>query len=382
MSLRQRLVPYWTPGTGPALADRLLRRAHVLHGRTGAALGLADHRLHLRLGLVELPRLALRPHRADRPLLLLRRHGDAARPADRLPAGLRDRLPRRPLQAAAALRRDRALLHHLPDPHDRLEDDPQRLQPDRQRPADAGAGAAGRARARHLRRGDRRAHLQLPALHDPAALRQPGAARPAPGRGGQGPLLLLAPGLPAGDPATDHAGDRRRRPAHLHPRLRRLHQRPAARRHPAGDGRQRDPVALPQPARLPGGGGALLPDDGADPRHRHRLHPLRRHRRLHGRRGGGEADGRRRARLGLAAAQRAADLRRARRRLHADPDRRHRRLLLRRDAQGQTHLRPRQRLHHRVLDAAPSRCRSSTTRSSPACAWRRSRPRSRPRSAR
>ena len=33
------------------------------------------------------------------------------------------------------------------------------------------------------------------------------------------------PGIPARDAADDRAGDRRRRPAHLHPRLRRLRQR-------------------------------------------------------------------------------------------------------------------------------------------------------------
>ena len=31
-------------------------------------------------------------------------------------------------KTAAAVRGDRALLHHLPDPHDRLENDPQRLR--------------------------------------------------------------------------------------------------------------------------------------------------------------------------------------------------------------------------------------------------------------
>ena len=35
--------PLLAPGTGPALARPLLRRADVLHGRTGAALGHADH---------------------------------------------------------------------------------------------------------------------------------------------------------------------------------------------------------------------------------------------------------------------------------------------------------------------------------------------------
>jgi hypothetical protein len=49
-------------------------------------------------------------------------------------ARLRDRGKGRPsLAAASPLRRHRSLLHHLPDPHDRLEDDPRRRQPDRRR---------------------------------------------------------------------------------------------------------------------------------------------------------------------------------------------------------------------------------------------------------
>ena len=43
---------------------------------------------------------------------------------------------------------------------------------------------AGRPPARHHDRRDRRAHVQLPAVHDPADLREPREDRPAAGRGG------------------------------------------------------------------------------------------------------------------------------------------------------------------------------------------------------
>ena len=55
------------------------------------------------------------------------------------------------------------------------------------------------------RRRDRRAHLQLPAVHDPADLRQPRADGHEPDRGGQGPLRLRDPDLPAGDAADQRA---------------------------------------------------------------------------------------------------------------------------------------------------------------------------------
>jgi hypothetical protein len=43
----------------------------------------------------------------------------------------------------------RAVLHHLPDPHDRLENDPLRRRHGGQRPAGPGAGSE-RPRPRHL----------------------------------------------------------------------------------------------------------------------------------------------------------------------------------------------------------------------------------------
>ena len=49
--------------------------------------------------------------------------------AARLPAGLRDRVPRWPLQEPAAVPRHRAVLHELPDPHDLVADHPRRQRP-------------------------------------------------------------------------------------------------------------------------------------------------------------------------------------------------------------------------------------------------------------
>ena len=84
-------------------------------------------------------------------------------------------------------------------------------------------------------------------------------------------LPLTAPGIVAGVPA------------HLHPGVRRLRQRAAPRQPEPVHDRQQDPVALPERAQLPGGGGALVPDDGRDPDRGPHLHPRRRHRGVHGR---------------------------------------------------------------------------------------------------
>ena len=66
-------------------------------------------------------------------------------------------------------------------------------------------------------------------------------------------------------------GHRRRHAAHVHPGGRRLHQRPAARHAAPVHDRQRHPVEVPRADRLPGGGGALVHPDGADPRRAPRL---------------------------------------------------------------------------------------------------------------
>ena len=54
----------------------------------------------------------------------LRWPGDTALPADRIPARLRDRLPRRALQEHPAVPGDRAVLHELPHPDDLVADHP------------------------------------------------------------------------------------------------------------------------------------------------------------------------------------------------------------------------------------------------------------------
>ena len=82
------------------------------------------------------------------------------------------------------------VLHHLPDPDPRLGDDPLRREPGGRTSSHAIGLAPERPRPGHQRRRDRRPHLQLPAVHDPADLRQPRADRRAADRGGEGPLRL------------------------------------------------------------------------------------------------------------------------------------------------------------------------------------------------
>ena len=225
---------------------------------------LARAGLQLRLGLVELLRQPLALRHPVRALADLRRDRDHPLPADRLPGRLRDRLQGRQVPQPAPVRGRRPVLHHVPDPDPRLGDDPLRREPGRQLPADDRGRRRRRARPGDGAGGDRRAHLQLPAVHDPAAVREPRARRRAADRGRQRPLRELEDGVPQGDAADHRAGDRRRHAAHLHPGDGRLRQRLLPRRPEQQDDRQHDPVALHHPARLPVRGGALVRADGRD----------------------------------------------------------------------------------------------------------------------
>ena len=142
MSLRQRLVPYWLLGPGLLWLVVFFVVPMYFMGELALRSGSLTSGYTFDWAWSNFPD-SLSGH-TEQIVRSFFYAGTATRAgaADRLPARLRDRLPRRPLQAAAAVRGDRALLHHLPDPHDRLEDDPQRLEPDRRRAADAGAGAA------------------------------------------------------------------------------------------------------------------------------------------------------------------------------------------------------------------------------------------------
>ena len=68
--------------------------------------------------------------------------------------------------------------------------------------------------------GDRRHHLQLPAVHGAAAVRGAGEDRPAPARGGDRPLREPRDRVPQGDAAARAAGHLRRLAADLHPGVR------------------------------------------------------------------------------------------------------------------------------------------------------------------
>ena len=91
-------------------------------GGARATIGLAGRRAStFTWEFVELHRRALALRRAVHPLVHLRGRRDVDRAADRLPARLRDRVPGGPLEERPAVRGRRAVLHHLPDPHDRLD---------------------------------------------------------------------------------------------------------------------------------------------------------------------------------------------------------------------------------------------------------------------
>ena len=186
-----------------------------------------------------------RLQRAVHPLVRIRRARHADRAPDRLPARLRDRVPRRKVAERAAAPRDRAVLRHVPDPHALVGDDPVRLGRRREHAQDARDRLSGRAFARHHGLRGRGHHLQLPAVHDPAAVREPGADRPQAARGGLRPVRPAPRRVPARHAAALHAGRRGRRAAHLHPGGRRLHQRAAAGYAQAVHDRKRHPVALP-----------------------------------------------------------------------------------------------------------------------------------------
>ena len=90
---------------------------------------------------------------------------------------------------AAARPGDPAVLHHLHHPHPGLEDDLRRRQRSSSGILDTvGPAPSQRADPVHPVGGDRRAHLQLPAVHDPADLREHREDRPPPARGGPRPL--------------------------------------------------------------------------------------------------------------------------------------------------------------------------------------------------
>ena len=247
---------------------RALLRAAARFPRLPVAAERDLPELRVHLGVLELQRGALGQPRAADPLVPVRRDRDRAGARVQLPARVLDRLPGRPLEERLPRPRRGAVLRHLPDPDDRLADDPLGRRHRRQRAADDRPARGRRPPARDLDRRRRGDHLQLPPVRDPADLRLARAGRPAARRGGVGSLREPAACVPAGDAAALAAGHLRGDAADVHPRRRRLHQRRAARRPQPGHDRERDPVEVPRPDRLPVGGGAVLRADGADRRSR------------------------------------------------------------------------------------------------------------------
>ena len=185
-----------------------------------AAVRVVRLRLRVHVGLGQLPRRDLDVPRASDPLVRLRGARDAARASRQLSARLLDRVPRRAVEEPAAARDHRAVLRHVPDPDARVAVDPLGQRVRRRHAAHAAPARRGRTAARHVDRGRRGDHLQLPAVHGAAALRGARADRPAADRGRAGPLREQAAGVPPRDAAALAARRVRGHAADVHPRRR------------------------------------------------------------------------------------------------------------------------------------------------------------------
>src|SRR5450631_2509083 len=171
---------------GAGLARGVLRRADALAGFTVAT--DRDRRLGLRADLA-LPDVCRRPVAVLAALPAvdrLRGHGHGVDLASRLSAGVLHGSQIGQVEEHPAGAGDRALLHQLPDPHPCLADHSHRqrtgggscpLDPPHQSVA-VGAADEQRLADELALCGDLRSYLQLPSLHDPAALRQSRAPRP------------------------------------------------------------------------------------------------------------------------------------------------------------------------------------------------------------
>src|SRR5690606_17947687 len=175
-------------------------------------------------------------------------------PADRLPDGLRHR-PRAqgPANRAAAADHDADLDGH-PDPRLCLDGHPQQQRPAQQPAAGDGPDRHAAEDPQHRSGGVHRRGLFLPAVHDPATLRQPGEARPEPAGG------RVRPGRSPPDQfLEDHRAaveerHHRRLHAGVHPGGGRIRDSRTARRTRDADDRQGALAGVLQQPRLAGGG--------------------------------------------------------------------------------------------------------------------------------
>ena len=222
-------APLALPRAGPALADHLLRDPAGQPAQRVAADRRPGDRLRVHVGVQHLHGRDPEYRPAVPALDRLLGDGDDPVPDHRLPAGLLHGVQGRALEERDPAADHPAVLRLLRAADGGLAADPVGLGLGRGAPARRRPGRRGRAAAGLADGGDRGHHLQLPAVHDPAAVRVAGEDRPAADRGGHRPLREPHDGVPQGDGAARAAGHLRRLAADLHPGLRRLHQRRAAR---------------------------------------------------------------------------------------------------------------------------------------------------------
>src|SRR5690606_22476971 len=190
-------------------------------------------------------------------------------PADRLPDGLLHRADEAGHPQHRADGGGAAVVDLVPDPGLRLDRHPRRQRHPQPLPAVDRAGRRAAAHPLHPAGGLHRHRLLLPAVHDPAAVRQPGEARPPPAGGRLRPRCAAVEGVRAHHPAAVALGHHRRLHAGDDPDRGRVRDPGDARRPGHADDRPGAVGRVLQQPRLAGGLGGgdrdAAPAAGADP---------------------------------------------------------------------------------------------------------------------
>ena len=183
-----QLLPWLFLGPGLAVAGGLLRDPAGQPAQRLAEDRRPRDGLHVQLGVLDLHDAII-----DYSEQFLRSIGYAAAATvltlrDRVPARVLHRVQGGALEEPHAAADHPAVLRLLRAADGELAADPRRRRLGRRHAARRRAGRRRRAAAGHAHGGDRRHHLQLPAVHGAAVVRVAGEDRPAADRGGDRPL--------------------------------------------------------------------------------------------------------------------------------------------------------------------------------------------------